>query len=97
ADLVVAVDVSAGEVRDSLDTLSKGMIAVQHRAFDIMAYAQRQAQLASWTGPRLVRIRPELDGYSTFDFTQTKYFLEEGYRAARRALLEALSPAPGVV
>lgn len=97
ADMVVAVDVSAGEVRDSLDTLSKGMIAVQHRAFDIMAYAQRQAQLASWTGPRLVRIRPELDGYSTFDFTRTKYFLEEGYRAARRALLEALSPGQRAV
>ncbi|HET9982815.1 MAG TPA: patatin-like phospholipase family protein [Longimicrobiales bacterium] len=86
AELVVAVDVAAGEVKDSLDTLSKGMIAVQHRAFDIMAYAHRQAQLAAWAGPRLVRIRPELEGHSTFDFTQTKYFLEEGYRAARRAL-----------
>lgn len=89
AELVIAVDVAAGEVKDSLDTLSKGMIAIQHRVHDIMSYAQRRAQLAAWSGPPLVVVRPRLDGVSTFDFTHTKFFLEEGYRATRRALAEA--------
>lgn len=86
ADLVIAVDVSAGEEKDALDTLSKGMVAVHHRVYDIMANAERQARLAAWRGPELVHVRPRLDGYSTFDFEQTEYFLEEGYRAARTAL-----------
>jgi hypothetical protein len=33
-----------------------------------------------------VYVRPELDGYSTFDFGSTEYFLAEGYRATRAAL-----------
>ncbi|NLG62329.1 MAG: hypothetical protein GX539_08790, partial [Candidatus Cloacimonetes bacterium] len=31
-------------------------------------------------------VRPRLEGYGTFDFDQTAYFLEEGYRATREAL-----------
>ncbi len=97
AELIVAVDVSAGETKDSKDVISKGMVAIHHRVFDIMAHAQRQAQLAAWQGPPLVHVRPHLDGYSTFDFDQTKYFLEEGYRATRKELANvpelAASPA----
>ncbi len=89
ADLVVAVDVGAGAVKDSRDTVSKGMIAVQHRVFDVMVYARKRALLDSWSGPDLVYVRPELDGMSTFDFTRTAYFLEEGHRATRDALTEA--------
>lgn len=88
AELIVAVDVAAGEVKDSLDTLSKGMVAIQHRVYDIVTYARRRAQLDAWDGPPLVYVRPMLDGYSTFDFANTKYFLEEGYRATRRVLTE---------
>ncbi len=85
ADLVVAVDVSAGPVKDAMDTVSRGMIAIHHRVFDIMAYADRLAVQAAWSGPPVVRVRPMLDGYSTFDFENTRYFLDEGYRAAREA------------
>ncbi len=88
ADLVIAVDVSAGERKDALDTLSKGMVAIHHRVYDIMAHAQRQARLAAWDGPALVHVRPRLDGFSTFDFDRTEYFIEEGYRATRRALAQ---------
>ena len=45
ADLIIAVDVSAGPVKDSLDTISKGMVAIHHRVFDIMSHASRQAML----------------------------------------------------
>ncbi|HEX7050371.1 MAG TPA: patatin-like phospholipase family protein [Longimicrobiales bacterium] len=95
ASLVVAVDVGAGEVKDSLDTVSKGMVAIQHRVFDIMSYASRQARLRSWEGPPLVYVRPRLDRYSTFDFTRTRYFLEEGYRATREALAPWARSAAG--
>lgn len=94
ADLIIAVDVGAGAVKDSQDTISKGMIAVQHRVFDIVTYSRKRATLDGWSSPRLVYVRPALDGVSTFDFTRTSYFLEEGYRAAREALATAgLMPA----
>lgn len=86
ADLILAVDVSSGAVKDSKDTVAKGMVAIHHRVFDIMAYNRKMQILDSWEGPELVYIRPRLDEYSTFDFTRTSYFLEEGYRAAQRAL-----------
>lgn len=86
ADLVIAIDVSAGEVKDSKDTVSKGLVAIHHRVMDIMVYTRKRDALLSWTGPELLYIRPRLDGYSTFDFDRTEYFLEEGYRAARDAL-----------
>jgi NTE family protein len=86
ADLIIAVDTGAGPIKDAQDTVSKGLVAVHHRVFDIMAYARKRAVLESWTGPELIYVRPELDSYSTFDFTRTQYFLEEGYRATRKAL-----------
>jgi NTE family protein len=88
ADLVIAIDVGAGPVKDALDVVSKGMIAIQHRVNDIVTYTRRQARLQLWTGPHLVYVRPRLDGYSTFDFDSTDYFLEEGYRATCEVLKE---------
>jgi hypothetical protein len=35
-----------------------------------------------------------MDGYGTFDFDAVGYFLEEGYRAARAALLAGVSEPP---
>jgi NTE family protein len=89
ADRIIAVDASSGPVRDALDTVSRGMIAIHHRVYDIMSYAHRRRLLDEWDGPPIVHVRPRFDGYSTFDFTSTKYFLEEGYRSARKALAEA--------
>lgn len=86
ADLIIAADVGAGPVKDSQDTVSKGMVAIHHRVFDILAYAHKRDVLDNWQGPELIYIRPPLDGVSTFDFTRTEYFLEEGYRAALTAL-----------
>ena len=86
AELIVAVDVGAGETKDALETVSKGMIAIHHRVFDIMSRTRRQARLRAWGGPPMIYVRPRLDGISTFDFSRTQYFLEEGYRAARAAI-----------
>ncbi|NIQ56014.1 MAG: hypothetical protein GWN71_22420, partial [Gammaproteobacteria bacterium] len=65
--------------------MSKGMVAIHHRVYDIMAYADRRAAQAGWSGPPVIRIRPMLDGFSTFDFENTRHFLDEGYRAGREA------------
>lgn len=86
ADLIIAVDVAAGAVKDSKDTVSKGLVAIHHRVFDIMAYNRKHLALDAWSGPELVYVRPRLDGYSTFDFERTSFFLEEGYRATRAVL-----------
>ncbi len=86
ADLIVAIDVGAGPVKDSKDTVSQGLVAIHHRVYDIMAYARKREVLDAWDGPPLLYVRPELDGYSTFDFASTRYFLDEGYRATRSAL-----------
>ncbi len=88
ADLIIAVDATAGEVKDSKDTVQKGMVAIHHRVFDIMMWARKRELLDSWTDPELLYIRPRLDGMSTFDFEHTGRFLDEGYRAASMALNE---------
>jgi NTE family protein len=86
ADRIIAIDVAAGLVRDSADTVSKGMIAVHQRVMQIMGYERKRAALAAWSGAELTYIRPELDEYDTFDFSNTEYFLSEGYRATLAAL-----------
>lgn len=102
ADLVIAVDVSAGQMKAAEETIGKGMIAVSHRAYDIMAFARREEVRRSWSGPPVIWVRPRLNGYATFDFNSTQYFLDEGYQATRAAwhaylrVLEQEAPArPG--
>jgi len=85
AGLVIAVDVAAGAVKPAGETISKGMIAISHRSYDIMAYSRREQVRRAWAGPPVVWVRPRLDGYSTFDFDSTDYFLDEGYKAMRAA------------
>lgn len=93
ATLILAIDVGAGAVRDSGDTVAKGLVAIHHRVTEIMGYARKQARLASWSGPRLIYVRPRLDAFSTFDFGRTEFFLEEGYTATRDALASVGFPA----
>lgn len=88
-DRVIAVDVGGGAEKDAMDTMSKGMIAIYHRVFDIMSYTRRMRVLGEWSGPPLIHVRPPLGQYSTFDFTATEYFLSQGYEATRAALVEA--------
>lgn len=89
ATTIIAIDASAGPVRDSRDTVANGLVAIHHRVSEIMGYARKRAMLENWSGPRLLYVRPNLDTYSTFDFGQTEYFLEEGYRATKLVLQTA--------
>lgn len=86
ADLIIAVDAGTGKTRDSGDTVNKGLIAIHHRVTEIMSYRRKRGVIDAWQGPRLVYVRPQLHKFSTFDFGQTEFFLEEGYRATQAAL-----------
>jgi NTE family protein len=86
ADRIIAVDVAAGPEQDGEEIVTQGLVAIHHRVVQIMGYERKRAQLASWSDPELVYVRPALDGYSTFDFGSTEYFMEEGYRATWAAL-----------
>jgi NTE family protein len=83
---IIAIDVGAGGKQDAEKIVGQGMVAIHHRVSEIMAYPRKLERLASWDGPPLVYVRPRIEQFSTFEFGQTTYFLEEGYRATREAL-----------
>src|SRR5690606_13091495 len=66
--------------------LENGLVGIHQRVYQIMATQWKQHRLQTWDGPPITFVRPRLEGYGTFDFDQTAYFLEEGYRATREAL-----------
>ena len=83
---LVTVDVGAGVQDDAVEVVRDGMVAVHHRVFSIMAGNRRREGIVAWTGQPMLLVRPQLDDYATFAFDHLKYFLEEGYRAARSEL-----------
>ncbi len=83
---ILAVDPGAGERAEVGRILEQGMLAVHQRIFAIMTWRRRQALLTGWEGPPLTYVRPELEGYATFDFDHLDFFVEEGYRATVEAL-----------
>lgn len=88
-DLVIAVDVgSVGEDFEGLHP-DHGLVAIHQRAAAIATAQLTIATLRAWTGPPLIYIRPNVAGYSGFEFGATQRLIEEGYRAARRALANA--------
>lgn len=86
AGRIIAVHAASGRTRDAADTVDKGLVAIQHRVMDIMAFARREVVEDMWMGPPVTHVRPEVAEYSTFDFEAVDYFLEEGYRATKAAL-----------
>jgi NTE family protein len=91
---IIGVDVGAGRQSPTHEILAGGMLAVHQRVFSLMSWRKRTEQVARWTEPPLLFVRPRMDGYGTFDFDAVGYFLEEGYRAARAALLAGVSDPP---
>lgn len=83
---IVAIDVGSGGEVDGAEVMGRGMIAIHQRVFSLMVARRRLENVAAWTGPPLLYLRPRLDGYGSFDFEHIPYFLEEGARAARERL-----------
>jgi NTE family protein len=86
ADRIIAIDVGAAQAGDGVGTVEKGMVAIHQRVMQIMGYARKRAHLDAHGTASITYIRPHLDGYDTFDFASTEYFLAEGYRAVSDAL-----------
>ncbi|MBR9991393.1 MAG: patatin-like phospholipase family protein, partial [Gemmatimonadetes bacterium] len=86
AKRIIAIDVGAGQAGDGVGTVENGMVAIHQRVMQIMGYARKRAHLDAHGSASITYIRPHLDGYDTFDFTSTEYFLAEGYRAVSEAL-----------
>jgi NTE family protein len=84
---IVGVDVGSGKQSHPHRVLAQGMLAIHMRVFSIMSWRQRADMVSRWTEPPLLFVRPRLEGYQTFDFDHIQFFLEEGYRAARAALV----------
>ena len=84
---IIGVDVGSGKEGHIDRVLAQGMLGIHMRVFSIMSWRKRTGLLAHWKEPPLLFVRPRLDGFPTFAFDQVQYFLEEGYRATRAALL----------
>lgn len=91
ADLIIAIDAGAGKERPASDTIDTGLVGIHHRTVEITGWNRKREVLDNWNGPRLIYVRPELEGYSTFDFAKTEFFLAEGYRATKAALKQLSS------
>lgn len=83
---IIGIDVGSGETMETEEIMKQGMLGVHQRIFSIMTFRRRRDLLAQWEGPPLLYVRPELEGYGTFDFDEVGYFVEEGYRAMKEAL-----------
>ncbi|MGD2045589.1 MAG: patatin-like phospholipase family protein [Gemmatimonadota bacterium] len=86
---ILAIDVGSGEKADTADVMKRGMIAIHQRVVSIMMWRRRFEMVSRWDGVPLLYVRPQLEGYGTFDFDHVGYFLEEGYRAMKEALESA--------
>ena len=84
---IIGVDVGSGKGGHPDRVLTQGMLAIYMRVFSIMSWRKRTGLVAHWKEPPLLFVRPRLDSFETFDFDHVQYFLEEGYRATRAALL----------
>jgi NTE family protein len=93
---IVAIDVGSGGEVDGAAIVARGMLSIHQRVFSLMVARRRLENVAAWSGPPLLYLRPRLDGYGSFDFEHIPYFLEEGARAARELLATPapLTPAP---
>jgi NTE family protein len=84
---IVGVDVGSGRQGHPHRILAEGMLAIHMRVFALMSWRKRSDMVAHWHEPPLLFVRPRLESYQTFDFDSVKFFLEEGYRATRAALM----------
>lgn len=86
ATRIIAIDAGAEGSASASSILENGLVGIHQRVYQLMATQWKQRQLETWEGPPVTFVRPRLEGYGTFDFDRTSYFLEEGYRATREVL-----------
>ena len=87
ATRIIAIDVSAGPQADARAVVDGGLVAVHQRVFSIMAGHMRRESVRNWTGVPLTYVQPDFEDTDGFDFERRHFFIEEGYRATREALM----------
>ena len=98
ADLIIAVDVGSNDLRPMTQAASLGFANIYMRAATTMMHALQQFPLTHWHGPPMVLIRPRC-GEDWLSFANIPATMDEGYRAARKALenVDAFLDQPGGV
>jgi NTE family protein len=86
ADMIIAVDVGSSDASQKESAAGQGFATIYMRAATMMMHALQQFPLERWHGPPMVLIRPKLNDANWLSFTDTTSSIEQGYRAAMRAL-----------
>jgi NTE family protein len=98
-DAVIGVDVGSTSLATARRIKDKGFAAIYMRAAQTMMKSLQTAQLATWAGPPLLLVRPEVWHFNWFSFAHTDRLIEAGYEAAIDALDragDALTASGGV-
>jgi ferredoxin len=85
-DAVIAVDVGSSSLTTARRIKDKGFAAIYMRAAQVMMRSLQQLQLATWSGPPLLLIRPAVWKFGWFSFVHTRTMIHAGYVAAIEAL-----------
>lgn len=85
-DAVIAVDVGSSTIASARHIGENGFAAIYLRSVQIMMKSLQAQQLASWSGPPLLLVRPAVWHYNWFSFGQVERIIQLGYEGAVDAL-----------
>lgn len=85
-DAVVAVDVGSTNIARARRIGEKGFAAIYVRSAQIMMKSLQALQLANWSGPPLLLVRPAVWHFNWFSFGHVERIIQLGYEAAVDAL-----------
>jgi NTE family protein len=85
-DAVIAVDVGTNNLGHARLIRRQGFAAIYMRAASVMMHALQLYPLASWSGPPMLLVRPNVGHRDWFSFVHTEELIEAGYSATLAAL-----------
>jgi NTE family protein len=97
ADAIIAVDVGNTHLHHDEGVTEGGFASISMRAASVMMHMLQSMQLAGWSGPPMILVRPRVAHLEWFRFADTEDIIAEGYRAGAEALkdLDRCLEAPG--
>ena len=93
-DAVIAVDVGSTNIARARRIREKGFAAIYIRAAQIMMKSLQSLQLANWTGPPLLLVRPAVWSYGLFSFAHVDRVIEQARSIALSADREIVDVIP---
>ncbi|MBA3854808.1 MAG: hypothetical protein C0503_10340 [Gemmatimonas sp.] len=81
-DAVVAVDVGSTNIARARRIGQKGFAAIYVRSAQIMMKSLQAQQLANWSGPPLLLVRPAVWHFNWFSFGHVERIIQLGYESA---------------